>query len=114
MANPEHRSSLLGETYQNTEEYDAGFAARLQRDALSVSATPSWQAGWTDADREIGEPAVTATISQALLPFFGTGSQARREGLPFDISCSEEWKRGWIETDIDLGVQDMGRFVVLK
>ena len=58
-----------------------------------------------DADREIKKPWVTTSIEQEPLPLFATGSQARREGIPFDTSRTKEWKLGWIEADIALGVR---------
>jgi hypothetical protein len=115
MGNPEHMAEEpIGQIAQHPEEYEAGYAARHEAQAFSFTATRSWKAGWTDADREIKKPWATAAIQQDALPFFGTGSRARREGIPFDTSRTEEWKLEWIETDIALGLEDMMRTEVFR
>ena len=87
-----------------SDQYDAGHAARFHDEPMCVGATASWQAGWSDANRELGRFDEAFTPAQVTLPFFGTGEEARRRGLPFDPSCSEAWKRGWIEADIACGL----------
>jgi ribosome modulation factor len=115
MGNPEYMAQEpTGQIAQHPEEYEAGYAARHENQPYSLTATRSWQGGWTDADREIKKPGVTTTILQEPLPFFGTGSQARREGIPFDTSRTEEWKHGWIEADIALGIEDLMRAEVFR
>ena len=115
MGNPEYMAEEpTGQIVQHTEEYEAGYAARHENQPFSLTATRSWQSGWTDADREIKKPWATTAIQQDPLPFFGTGSRARREGLPFDTSRTEEWKRAWIEADIALGIEDIMQTEVFR
>ena len=89
-----------------SDQYEAGHAARFRDETMCIGATASWQAGWTDANRELGRFDEAFTTSQVSLPFFGAGEEARRRGLPFEPSCSEAWKRGWIEEDIAIGPSD--------
>ena len=89
-----------------TEQYEAGYSARFREDSFSIGATRSWQAGWNDANRELGKFEEAFSPAQSSLPFFGTGDGKRHE-LPFDPSCSEEWKRSWIEADISVGVESL-------
>jgi ribosome modulation factor len=115
MGNPEHMAQAPAEqTAQHPEEYEAGYAARHENQPYSLTATRSWQGGWTDADREIKKPWARTTIQQDSLPFFGTGSHARRAGIAFDTSRTEEWKHGWIEADIALGIEDLMRTETLR
>lgn len=105
MSEPEkitHRSPPL--PLHVSEQYEAGYGARFREEAFSLGATRSWQAGWTDANRELGNFEEAFLPLQSSLPFFGTGEEARRRGLPFDPSCSNEWKRGWVEADICIGL----------
>ena len=88
------------------EDYEAGYEARNREQPMSVGATASWQAGWTDASRELGSFADLFAPGQTTLPFSGTGKEARRRGLTFEPSRSEVWKRDWIETDILLGAAE--------
>ena len=88
-----------------SEQYEAGYAARYSGDPMSVGATRSWQAGWTDASRELGRFEEIFAPLQGSIEFCGCGEEARERGLPFDASCSELWKRGWIEADIALGLR---------
>ena len=107
MANSEHDArepALLQTMLPEPEQYDAGYAARYREEPMSVGATRSWQAGWTDASRELGGFEEMFAPSQVSLPFIGSGEEARRQNRPFDASCSEAWKRGWIEADIALGL----------
>jgi hypothetical protein len=89
------------------EQYEAGYSARFREEPFSIGATLSWQAGWNDANRELGKFREAFSPTQSSLPFFGTGDEARRRELPFDPSCSEEWKRSWIEADISLGLESL-------
>ncbi|AFL89287.1 hypothetical protein Terro_3055 [Terriglobus roseus DSM 18391] len=115
MGNSEHMAEEpAGQIVQHPEEYEAGYAARHENQSFSLTATRSWQSGWTDADRELKKPLGRDSIQQEPLPFFGTGSQARREGLPFDTSRTEEWKIAWIEADIALGLEDVMRAEVFR
>ena len=91
------------------EQYEAGYGARFREEAFSLGATQSWQAGWTDANRELGKFEEAFSPAQSALPFFGTGGEARRRGLPFDPALSEEWKRGWIEADLSMGMHEADR-----
>ena len=68
-----------------------------------------WQAGWNDANRELGRFDEAFAPAQSALPFFGTGGEARRRDLPFDPALSEEWKRGWIEADVSMGMHEADR-----
>ena len=88
------------------EEYEAGYEARNREEPMSVGATASWQAGWTDASRELGSFEQMFAPAQGSLPLSGTGEEARRRGVPFEPTCSEVWKRDWIETDIMLGMAE--------
>jgi hypothetical protein len=38
----------------NSEEFEAGYYARLAGQPESLSATAGWRAGWTDADSSLG------------------------------------------------------------
>ena len=106
MEEPEPRSVSQDPepTAPISEQYEAGYAARYRNEAIGVAATQSWQAGWTDASRELGGFEEMFTPPQVSLPFIGSGEEARRQNRPFDASSSEVWKRGWIETDIALGL----------
>ena len=101
---PSSESQESEQTSPISEQYEAGYAARYRNEAMSVAATQSWQAGWTDASRELGGFEDMFAPSQVSLSFIGSGEEARRQHRPFDASCSEAWKRGWIEADIALGL----------
>ena len=45
----------------NSEEFDAGYYARMARQAESLSATAGWKAGWADADSSLSSQDVTKT-----------------------------------------------------
>ena len=102
MSDPENETAAV--PAHVAEQYEAGCGARFRDEAFSLGATRSWQAGWNDANRELGKFEEAFSSAQSSLPFFGTGEEARRRDLPFDPSCSEEWKRCWIEADIRLGL----------
>lgn len=104
MANSKQEEPCRNEVAPESDQYDAGHAARFRDEPMCVGATASWQAGWSDANRELGRFEEAFTPAQVSLPHFGTGEEARRRGLPFDPSCSEAWKRGWVEADIALGL----------
>ena len=104
MADSKREQPCSDELAPVSDQYDAGYAARFRDEAMCVGATANWQAGWSDANRELGRFEEAFTPAQVSLPFFGTGEEARRRGLPFDPSCSEAWKRGWVEADIALGL----------
>lgn len=104
MAESKHRESRSEERAPVPDQYDAGYAARFRDEAMCVGATASWQAGWSDANRELGRFDEAFSPAQVSLSFFGTGEEARRRGLPFDPAFSEAWKRGWVEADIALGL----------
>ncbi len=110
MADSEHGAEELSEEklMAVSEQYEAGYAARYHNEPMSVGATGSWQAGWSDASRELGSFEQIFAPAQVSLQFCGTGEEARRRGLPFDASCSEVWKRDWIEADIALGISAIG------
>ena len=105
MNDPEHTlQEAAAAPVHEPEQYDYGFGARFREEAFSLGATRSWQAGWADANRELGKFDEAFSPAQSSLPFFGTGEEARRRGLSFDSSCSSDWKRGWVEADIALGL----------
>lgn len=104
MADSKHGDLCRDELAPAAEQYEAGHAARFHDEAMCIGATASWQAGWSDANRELGRFEEAFAPTQVSLPIFGTGEEARRRGLPFDPSCSEAWKRGWIEADITFGL----------
>ncbi len=56
------------------EQYEAGYGARFREEAFSPGATRSWQARWTDANRELGKFEEAFSLAQSSLPFFGTGT----------------------------------------
>ena len=85
MPNPENERAAL--PVHVAEQYEAGYSARFREEAFSLGATRSWQAGWTDANRELGKFEEAFSPAQSYLPFFGTGDEARRRELPFDPSC---------------------------
>lgn len=105
MSDPESETAAI--PVHVAEQYEAGYGARFREEAFSLGATRSWQAGWTDANRELGKFEEAFSPAQSSLPFFGTGDEARRRELPFDPSCSEEWKRSWIEADIRMGLESL-------
>ena len=106
MQNPEHSVNESAAAPGHVpEQYEAGYSARYGKEPFSFAATTSWQAGWNDANRELGSFEEIFTPAQPSLPFFGSGEEARRRGLPFDSSCSEKWKRSWIAADIVLGLE---------
>lgn len=95
-----------------SEEYEAGYQARLQEIAEFKTATPCWRAGWQDAHRELtvcGGPLLSKHIEQDSIPeqwsLYGTGQDARLCELPFDENREESWKRSWIQADIALGLK---------
>lgn len=107
MADSKQEKPCSNELEPASDQYDAGHAARFHDEPMSVGATASWQAGWSDAHRELGCFDEAFTPAQVNLPFFGTGEEARRRGLPFDPARSEAWKRGWVEADISLALAEI-------
>ena len=105
MPDPENETAKV--PTHVAEQYEAGYGARFREEPFSLGATRSWQAGWTDANRELGKIEEASSPAQSSLPFFGTGEEARRRELPFDPSCSEKWKRSWIEADVRIGLEDL-------
>ena len=102
MPDPENETAV---PVHVAEQYEAGYGARFHEEAFSLGATRSWQAGWTDANRELEQFEEAFSPAQSSLPFLGIGDGARRRDLPFDLGCSDEWKRSWIEADILMGLE---------
>jgi hypothetical protein len=95
--------------YTSSEEYQAGYEARLRDEAEYHTATLWWRTGWADADRELRSGAAKPHIEQGEAPGmrwsnFGTGQQARICQLPFDENQAEAWKRNWVQTDIAISL----------
>lgn len=94
------------------DEYEAGYRARFAGTSESWTATPCWQAGWQEADRELtvsGRRPRSSSVEPsrdaepADWSHFGTGGTARSYDLPFHQARSDSWKRSWIQRDIELG-----------
>ena len=113
MAKQEHTSNTLGSIGPNdwnSDEYEAGYQARLQNIGHAATATACWRAGWQDADREIvARGALEVDSSFACsdqahrLSEFGTGELARKYDLSFEWNSPELWKRSWVQADVELG-----------
>ncbi len=115
MAHSEHRQSraMVQSSPWLVEEYEAGYKARFLDIAQYMTATPSWRAGWQEADRELtfvstGRPFETTDNSGYHASFYGCGDQARVCKLPFEVRQTEDWKRSWITADIALGIPKRG------
>lgn len=52
---PDSENETAAAPVHVAEQYEAGYGARFHEEAFSLGATPSWQAGWTDANRELGK-----------------------------------------------------------
>lgn len=79
-------------------QYEAGITLVLQVFGHHFTATPSWRAGWNDADHDVQSGVLNSrsawsesTSSQ--WSTFGTGWDARLCELPFDVHSSPDWKR---------------------
>ena len=95
-----------------SEEYAAGFRARLADIANWEAAPTCWRCGWDDADTELLE---AARHRQAMEEgredgYVGTrrllydvGHSARENGITFDEARTAPWKQGWIAADISIG-----------
>ena len=42
----------------NSEEFEAGYLARLSGEPQCISATRGWRAGWANADASFGGPGI--------------------------------------------------------
>lgn len=90
-------------------EYEAGYQARLEGFGEYRTATPSWRAGWSDADHDLQSGVLNMRPESRegvnpQLSTFGTGWDARLCELPFAPQSNEDWKREWILADIALGM----------
>lgn len=105
----EHRPNEIDRDSLVANEYESGYRMRLEGEAEFRTATPSWRAGWQDADRELRRSGYTLRNSTSEAPLaepwslYGTGRQARACELPFDVNRGEAWKRSRVEADIALG-----------
>ena len=104
---PDSKNESAAAPVHVAEQYEAGYGARFREEPFSLGATRSWQAGWNDANRELGKFEEAFSTAQSSLPFFGTGDEARRRELRFHPVCSEEWKRSWIGADIRMGLESL-------
>ena len=100
--------------YTSSEEYQAGYEARLRDEAEYHTATLWWRTGWADADRELRSGAARPRIEQGEAldmrwSNFGTGRQARICQLSFDENQAEAWKRNWVQTDIAISLAHRGK-----
>jgi hypothetical protein len=100
--------------YTSSEEYQAGYEARLRDEAEYHTATLWWRTGWADADRELRSGAARSHTQRGEAPGirwsnFGTGLQARICQLPFDENQAEAWKRDWVQTDIAISLVRRGK-----
>jgi hypothetical protein len=90
--------------YTSSEEYQAGYEARMRNEAESHTATLWWRTGWADAERELrsgaAKPLVERKSIEVTWSSFGSGEQARICQLPFDERQTESWKRNWVQTDV--------------
>ena len=117
MADSEHtyrEPDRIADMVWIPEEYEAGYSARFQNVAECITATPCWRAGWQDAGREIAGAAFAEEMFRTAdvtvrWSLFGTGSQARGCGLPFDKFSPESWKRSWVKADIALSLAERQR-----
>jgi hypothetical protein len=92
-----------------SDEYDAGYRARLRDGAEYHTATYCWRTGWQEADRDLqlgtAMPAGDCDdVVEVTWSDFGTGQDARVCELPFDESQVEAWKRSWVQADIAIGL----------
>jgi hypothetical protein len=94
--------------YTSSEQYQAGYDARVRNEAESHTATPWWRTGWADAERElrsgIAKPLVEGKTTEVPWSSFGSGEQARIFQLSFDENQADSWKRNWVQTDIALSL----------
>jgi hypothetical protein len=95
MAQTEHFDRIpYNDSEQQTwasDEYEAGYQARLRDAAEYHTATLCWRTGWQEADRDlqIGNAMPTGESDDIFRPRwsdFGTGQDARACELPFDDS----------------------------
>lgn len=115
LPSDDHLESFSGASGLNIwfqDEYEAGYGARFAGTSESWTATPCWQAGWQEADRELTASDRCLRSSSVdphddVVPvewsLFGTGNLARNYELPFDHARGTAWKRSWIRRDIELG-----------
>lgn len=116
LPSDDHLASPYGASGLNVwfpNEYEGGHRARFAGASESWTATPCWQAGWQEADRELTacsrrHPCVSCdrntNLDPAELNLFGAGDLARKDDLPFDPTLEDTWKRSWIRRDIELGM----------
>jgi hypothetical protein len=95
--------------YTSSEEYQAGYEARLRDEEEYHTATLWWRTGWADADRELRSGAAKPHTEQREAlgmrwSNFGTGQQARICQLSFDENQAEAWKRDWVQADIAISL----------
>jgi hypothetical protein len=95
-----------------SDEYAAGFEARLKEIPAPEAAPHAWLCGWEDADTDLAESARHRKIlaaggkddhSDVWWLLFDAGGDARVNGVAFDAGRTDPWKEGWIDVDIKLG-----------
>lgn len=96
-----------------TDEYAAGYRARMSGIPKTETAHHCWQVGWEDADTELLESLRHNKIiadggvddfAETWGLLFDAGGDARVNGIPFDSARTHPWKEGWIDADINLGM----------
>ena len=94
--------------YTSSDEYQAGYEARLRDEAEFYTATRWWRTGWAEADREIRSGVVRSpaqgNVTSMLWSSFGMGKHARTCELSFDENQAESWKRSWVQSDIAISL----------
>jgi hypothetical protein len=94
--------------YTSSEQYQAGYDARVRNEAESYTATLWWRTGWAEAERElrsgVAKPFVEGKATEVPWSSFGSGEQARICQLSFDENQADSWKRNWVQTDIAISL----------
>jgi hypothetical protein len=94
--------------YTSSEEYQAGYEARMRNEAESHTATAWWRTGWADAECELRSGAAKLLVEGKAIEVpwssFGSGELARICQRSFDENQADTWKRNWVLTDIAISL----------
>lgn len=86
---PETRKPIERVASQHeAEQYEAGYGARFRDEAFCEGATRNWQAGWSDANRELGN------FEEAMQPERKLLSAFRVLWCPSVCGEGEPWQDG--------------------
>lgn len=78
MSDPRNESAIPAHV---AEQYEAGYSARFRDEAYTLGATLSWQAGWNNANRELGK------FDEAFSPAQSSYRSLERETRRGDGNC---------------------------